>query len=205
MIKDLRSYRMSFSTGGLLLNESVDVARLHSPNERWDETIAHALTEGVASLPKAVSQRRTLREIVNRISALTGAELVLLQETDDRTEQKALLWLATCRAYRFVNEFAVEVLRDRHLSYRIDLPLETFDVFWEEKADWHPELKDISRSTQLKLRQVLFRMMREADVLSDTGTIQTAYLTPQITALIAETRPTDLAVFPGIPFDETQK
>lgn len=200
--KDARSYKMSFSTGGLFLNESVEVARLHEAGEPWEDTIVTALTEGAASLPKTASQRRSLREIVNRLSALTDEELAYLAATDDRTDQQALLWLAACRAYRFVWEFAVEVVRDRHLSYRLDLPLESFDLLWEEKAEWHDALNDISQSTRLKLRQVLFRMMREAGILSDDDTIQTAYLTPRVKSLIADTRRKDLAIFPGIQFEE---
>lgn len=202
--KDPRSYKMSFSTGGLFLNESVEVARLHQAGEPWEDTIVRALSEGAASLPKAASQRRTLREIVNRLSALTDDELTHLIDTEDRTDQQALLWLAACRAYRFVWEFAVEVVRDRHLSYRLDLPLESFDLLWEEKAEWHEELNDISQSTRLKLRQVLFRMTREAGIVSDDNTIQTSYLTPRVKSLIADTRPTDLAIFPGIQFEEAQ-
>ena len=201
--KDPRPYKMSFSTGGLFLNESIEVARLHGSGASWDDTIVRALAEGTVSLPKAASQQRTLREIVNRISTLTDDELALLIETDDRTEQQALLWLAACRAYRFVAEFAVQVLRDRHLSYRLDLPLEAFDMFWDEKAEWHPELGEMSNSTRLKLRQVLFRMMREAEIISTDGAIQTAYLTSRVRFLISQTRPADLAVFPGAALEET--
>jgi hypothetical protein len=201
--KDPRPYKMSFSTGGLFLNESIDVARLHGLGGSWDDTIVRALAEGTIALPKTASQQRTLREIVTRISTLTDNELALLVETDDRTEQQALLWLATCRAYRFVGEFSVQVLRDRHLSYQLDLPLEAFDMFWDEKAEWHPQLEDMSKSTRLKLRQVLFRMMREAEILSIGGTIQTAYLTSRVKSLISQTRPADLAVFPGASLEET--
>ena len=201
MIREPRPYKMSFSTGGLFLNESIEVARLHGPGEPWDETIVRALADGVVSLPKTASQQRTLREIANRISTLTDDELALLIETEDRTEQQALLWLATCRAYRFVAEFAVEVLRDRYLAYRLDMPLEVFDMFWDEKAEWHSELDDISRSTRLKLRQVLYRMMREAGILSTEGILQTAYLTTRLRALIAGPRAADLAIFPGIQIE----
>jgi hypothetical protein len=76
-------------------------------------------------------------------------------------------------------------------------------MFWDEKAEWHPQLEDMSKSTRLKLRQVLFRMMREAEILSTDGTIQTAYLTPRVKSLILKTRPADLAVFPGVSLEET--
>ena len=77
MSREPRPYKMSFSTGGLFLVESVDVARLHIPGQPWDATIVRALAEGVVSLPKTASQKRTLREIVNRISTLTDEELTL--------------------------------------------------------------------------------------------------------------------------------
>ena len=71
---DPSHYKMSFSTGGLFLNETLAVARLHVAGEPWSVTISRALTEGATSLPKAASQRRTLREIVNRLSTLTDME-----------------------------------------------------------------------------------------------------------------------------------
>src|SRR6266404_4752627 len=57
------------------------------------------------------SARRSIREIVNRLKRLSEEELQLLLE-GERSEQVALLWLAACRAYRFIGEFAVEVLNE---------------------------------------------------------------------------------------------
>ena len=194
----LQPYKMSFSTGGLFLNETLAVARLHAPGEPWAATIGRALTEGAASLPKAASQRRTLREIVNRLSALTDGERAYLLDEADRSDQLALLWLATCRAYRFVREFATEVLRERYLSFQLDLPLESFDVLYSAKAEWDDGLAGISTSTQAKLRQVLFRIMREANVISDDHRILSAYVSPRLKVLIEDENPNDLMVFPGL-------
>ena len=55
----LQPYKMSFAVGGLLLNESVEVAQMHAPSEAWDATLRRALEGGVTSLPKAASRRRT--------------------------------------------------------------------------------------------------------------------------------------------------
>ena len=196
-----QSYKMSFSTGGLFVNESVEVAKLHNANETWKQTITRALDEGAATLPKAASQRRTLREIVNRISTLNSDELAFLVDGADRQEQQSLLWLATCRAYRFVREFAIEVLRERYLSYQLDLALENFDIFFEAKAEWDEGLSAISRSTQLKLRQIMFRIMREAGVISEDNRIQTAYLSPRLKRMIEEHNADELTVFPGISYE----
>ena len=194
-------YKMSFAVGGLLLNESVEVARLHAPSEAWEATLRRALEEGVTSLPKVASRRRTLREIVNRISTLSDEELDFLVDVADRQEQQALLWLATCRAYRFVREFATDIIRERYLSFQFDLPLESFDILLAAKAEWDERLAGISPATRAKLRQVLFRMMREANVISDDNRILSAYISPRLKAMLEDKNFQDLVLFPGLGRD----
>ena len=194
-------YKMSFGTGGLLLNESVEVARLHVSDEPWEDTIRRAIEAGTTALPKTASNRRTLREISNRLLTLTDTERDFLIDHADRADRQALLWLATCRAYRFIREFAVEVIRERYLSYQYDLPLESFDILLDAKAEWDDHLASLTSSTRFKLRQVLFRIMREAGVISQAGQIQAALLSSQLKTMIEEQAPGDLAVFPGVPVD----
>ncbi|WP_240652494.1 DUF1819 family protein [Alexandriicola marinus] len=194
-------YKMSFGTGGLLLNESVEVARLHVSDEPWEDTIRRAIEAGTTALPKTASNRRTLREISNRLLTLTDTERDFLIDHADRADRQALLWLATCRAYRFIREFAVEVIRERYLSYQYELPLESFDILLDAKAEWDDHLASLTSSTRLKLRQVLFRIMREAGVISQAGQIQAALLSSQLKTMIEEQAPGDLAVFPGVPVD----
>ncbi len=196
-----KKYQMSFGVGGLLLNESVSVARIHIEGEPWEQTMLRALDQGATSLPKTASNRRTLREISNRLQTLSAQEREFLLDEADRTDQQALLWLSSCRAYRFVREFALEVIRERYLSYQIDLPLESFDILFEAKAEWDDDLADLSTSTRKKLRQVLFRMMREAEILSGENRIQTAILSQRLIAIIKDRNPAELALFPGEKID----
>lgn len=191
-------YKMSFTSGGLFLTESVFVADLHRTGEDWKDTLERALQEGATSLPKAASNRRSLREIVNRLMTLGDEEVRFLTEDALRQEQQYLLWIATCRAYRFVREFAVEVICDRYLSFQLELPLESFDIFFEGKAEWDDGLAAISDSTRNKLRQIMFRMMREASIISEENRIQSTYLSAPLRNLIEATNPQDLSVFPGI-------
>lgn len=196
-----QDYKMSFSTGGLFLNESLEVARLHENGEAWEDTILRAMEEGTTSLPKSVSNRRSLREISNRLLTLTDEERAYLVEEADRSEQQAMLWIATCRAYRFIREFAVEVVRERYLSYQLDLPLESFDILFEAKAEWDEGLAGLSRSTRLKLRQIMFRMMREAGIISEDDRIQTAIISTRLKHLIEDNNPGELAFLPSVPVE----
>lgn len=189
-------YLMSFVTGGLYVNESVAVARFHVPGEDWDATAVRAQQGGAFPVRKASSARRTIREIINRLKRLSDEELQLLV-SGERTEQATLLWLAVCRAYRFIGEFEVEVLRERFLSLRTDLTYDDFDVFMAAKAEWSPKLAGLSAATRTKLRAVLFRLMREAEILSQDNRILGAMLSPRVLARIQAGNPEELRYFPG--------
>ena len=192
-----QKYKMSFSTGGLLVNESVEVAKLHEPGENWTETLERALSDRTMSLPKHVSIRRSLREITNRLRMLSGDDLDFLIYSD-RQDQVAILWVAVCRAYRFIREFQSEVIRERFLSGKADLPLETFDRFFEEVAEWHEEISKISEATRLKLRQILFRMLREADIITGAYEIQPPLLSIKFTDYLASHNKEEVGFFPVI-------
>ncbi|WAP70920.1 DUF1819 family protein [Jiella pelagia] len=189
---------MSFSTGGLFLAESVEFARLHQEGEPWSETQRRACLQGLSTLPKAASQQRTIREISTRIASLDAKQRMFLISEADRQEQQALVWLAACRAYQFLREFSVEVLRERYLSWRLHLGLESFNTFYASKAEWDEGLAGLSGSTRGKLRQVLFRMMREAGILSRDGEIQRVGLSNRLYSLIESGGRSDLLIFPGV-------
>lgn len=191
-----RPYLMSFGAGSLLINELVAVARQHRAGEDWGATLAAAQQGGTFPVRKASSARRSIREIVNRLKKLSADELALLVQ-GERTEQAALLWLAACRAYRFIGEFAVEVLNERFLSFRTDLTYDDFDTFLSAKEEWSPKLAGLSASTRAKLRAVLFRLMREAEILSQDDRILGAVLSPRVLALIRAVNPDELQFFPG--------
>ena len=190
-------YRMSFSVGGLMVREGMALAQECRLGETWAEARERLLSEGVSSLPKLASQTRVLREVFDRIGHLTEAERSYLLESADRLERQALMWLAVCRTYRFVREFTVEVIVERYQSWRFDLGHDAFDRFLAEKAETDQGLAELSLSTCAKLRQVLFRIMRESEVLSSEDKIQPVWLSARMKALIEETSPADLLIFPG--------
>jgi len=191
-------YKMSFTSGGLYLNESVELSESYLKTKDWEKTIALAQAEGLTSLPKEKSKRRMLREIVNRLETLSDDELKFLVEDEDRQEQSLLIWISVCRAYRLVREFALEVVQDRYLSFQLELPPESFDLLFEQKAEWDDALASSSAATRVRLRQVVFKIMREAGIISEDHRIQSTYLSTSLRALIEANTPCDLAVFPGV-------
>lgn len=189
-------YRMSFTMGGLFLNESVAAAAAQEQLGDWARARQELESGEAVGFRKTSSMHRAAREVVTRLQRLSEKELVLLRE-GTREEQAALLWLAVCRTYRLVGEFAVEELQERFLALRPELTPEVFGQFIEAKGEWHQELARLKPSTRHKLQQVLFRILREAGLLSRQNQIQRMPLTKRLFAILGEREASELAFFPG--------
>lgn len=190
------SYLMSFGTGGLYINESAAIATLHMPELSWEETAVRAREAGAFPVRKESSAKRTIREIAHRLRCLDEEELRLLID-GVRDDQQALLWLAACRAYRFIGEFAEEVVADRFKAFRTDLSYDDFDAFFARKSESVQKLAEISEGTRAKLRAVLFRLMREAGILSPDDRIIGSMLSIRLKELIERKGEEELRFFPG--------
>lgn len=188
-------YRLSFTTGGLFQREALTVVERYLSIRDWRAARDQVRQENLLQVRTAAAATRISKEVTARLELLDDAELEALQEGGLR-EQAYLLWVAACRRYTFIREFATEVVREHHLSLRRELSFGDYDNFYNSKALWHPELDELALSTQQKLRQNLFRMLREADLISVQHVIQTALLSPHLVELLLRRGVDDLMVFP---------
>lgn len=188
-------FRLSFTTGGLFLRESAIVAERFVVLRDWQEAREQVRQENLLQVRTAAAATRISKEVTARLEMLNVEEVEALVELGMR-DQAYLLWVAVCRRYTFIRQFATEVLREHHLSLRRELSLGDYDNFYNSKALWHSELDDLTPSTQKKLRQNLFRMLREADLISEQHAIQPALLSPFVAELLARNCVGDLMVFP---------
>ena len=170
-------YRLSFTVGGLLTSQGVICARMFldanpdavSSHGQVGERIVSIRDGVVASNALAIrtvsANKRVTSEVCKRLSALSYAELGFLASEDaSAQDRRYLMWIAMCRYYLFVGEFATEVLRDRFLLGEMLSPAD-YDRFVLDKAMWHPELESISDATAAKLRGNVFKAMREAGLI----------------------------------------
>lgn len=161
----------------------------------WTRVRERAAQENVLQTRKASSGVRIVRELVLRLQELSGPELALLVEGTS-SQQNQLLWLAICRRYRLVAEFAREVLRERYVSLGPPLQLADFDTFFDRKADWAEELERLAPVTRRKLRQVLFRMLREVGLIDEQGLILATLLSDRVYRTLMSADPEALQYFP---------
>mgnify|MGYP001769664202 CR=1 FL=1 len=171
------TYRMSFSTGGLFLRESERAAALYRDFGDWTTVRDKILAENLLRARTLSTLKRLCRELVSRLKTLSDRELGFLIECS-RRERGYLLWIAACRQYAFVADFALEILRERYITLKIDISNEEFDSFFIRKSEWRPELDEITPATRIRLRQNLFQMLREADLLTADNMIISAMPSP---------------------------
>ena len=188
-------YLMSFMVGGLYYSESLLLLELHQKTKNWDDVYSLALDENTLQKRVVSTAKRVLKEITNRLKTLTDKELLLLKDGSS-SEQKYILWLSICRRYTFIYDFAVEVIRERYLTLKYDLPIEEYESFYNAKEEWHQELKKITDGSRYKQRTVVFKMLREADIIDANYLILPALLSDDLVNTIVEHNPDDLMIFP---------
>ena len=193
-------YSMAFTTGGLFYRESVALAMLFLELNDWESVREQVLSENLLQSRTLNTSKRQCREIISRLKTLDQKELDLLISGSTQ-EQKYLLWLAVCRQYRFIAEFAEEVIRERYIGLKYDLQYDEFDFFFNKKSEWHPELEEIKPTTRNKLRQVLFKILREAELLTVRNTINASMLSQRLLSALSRQRRKDVFVFPVFESD----
>ena len=193
-------YSMSFTTGSLFHRESVELAALYLDLGDWNAVRDKVIAENLLQTRTLNTLKRVCREVISRLRTLSPGELEFLVEGSHQ-EQAYLLWLAVCRRYRFIADFAVEVLRERYISLKAALTYDDFDSFFNRKSEWHLELDEITAATRGKLRQVLFKTLREADLLTASNMIQAAMLSARLLDLIHQGSRRDILYFPVFESD----
>lgn len=186
---------MSFTAGSLFHRESVSLAKLYLDCRDWNVVRDVVIADNLLQARTLNTLKRICREVLSRIQTLSYDTLEFFVEGNSQ-EQGYLLWLAICRRYNFIADFAVEVLRERYISLKTDVTYDDFDSFFNRKSEWHCELDDLTQTTREKLRQILFKMLRQADLLAVNNTINAAMLSPRLLELILQGDRRDLLYFP---------
>ncbi len=188
-------YRLSFTSGGLLVREAGIATSLFQSQGDWSAVRVLLESENLLQARTLSTRKRVAREVVQRLAELTDYEVELF--VDAMSEERGhLMWAAVCRRYKLVGEFAEEVLRERFLILAPLLTYSDFDSFFHTKAVWHSELTELKESTYRKLRTNVFLMLREASLLSDNGQINQVLLTDRLSMPFREGTNPDIRFFP---------
>lgn len=194
MMTNTPRYALSFTSGALLMREALTAAPIYVREQDWQTVRESIERDNLLQARTHSSGVRLAREVTQRLAVLTDKEIELLTDST-ATERAHLMWVAACRRYALIGEFAEEVLRERFLVLAHSLDYEDFDGFLRGKALWHDELANLKDSTLKKLRSTVFRMLAEAGLLAEDRIIP-AVLTSRIAEHLDARTPSDVRFFP---------
>jgi hypothetical protein len=159
-------YSLSFTAASLRPELARIIAESYLKAGEWTASKKCILETNELQCRSASSLVRMERELRQRIARLTKEQIELLAQATSE-DRAAMSWLAAQKQYKFVFDFAADVLRDKVAAHDPVLRQSDYEAFLENKSVGHPELARLADVSKNKIRQVLLRMLREAGLLAE--------------------------------------
>ena len=188
---------MSFTAGAAMLNETHAVASaLLDCDGDWDKTKDITFKENLMQKDRATSNARYFALMKQRLETLNNEELTMLVN-DTVSVRRLLVLLAICKAHPFIYDFISEVVRERFYNQYERISHADFNEFYNENKYVHPELEKVTEQTVAKMRQVIFRILEQTEIIEDaeSGILRRPYLSENIERLIVKDDPKWLAIY----------
>lgn len=180
---------MSFTAASLRIHDTMMVAdaMLRDEYEGLDEKLGGG---------KTATGKRIRWELVKRLENLTPSQLHYMVDAG-LDEARKLAFLAICKTYDFIHEFLIEVLREKMIQMDFQITEGEYIAFVQRKSELHPELLELSESTKVKIREVLFRILAEVRIIdsAQSKVLQPQFLSQSLQKIIREDDPLLLRIF----------
>lgn len=191
------TYCLSMSGSSVRRPETLETARLYLDLGNWADVRKQVVESNVYQLNAESSRKRVAGELIKRLRTLTDDEIRFLVDSH-LDDQSAMLWVSVCRTYQFVSGLSATVLRDR---YESGIPTYTegaYEAFFAQEAEVHPELLKLTEMSKKKMRNQIFRMLVECDLVAEDGAITPIHPSPAFVQAIDLAHQDDLDLFPGV-------
>ena len=158
----------------------------------WDAVYKRVVRENTLGCRTESALKRIGSELVHRLGALSSEEVDRFVE-NRLGERNLFAWLAICRYYEMIGDFAVEALHEAYVSGQKTFTHTDYARFVNAKLSLHPELDRVSDQTFAKMRQIIFKMMTEAGFLDGEQNIIPVVMDKDLANFIPKR---DFAFFP---------
>lgn len=189
-------YTMSYTACSLVCAETKKVAELYLEERDWKKVAKIAFDTNLLQYRTQNALKRTLSEIISRLKKLPEEALLILVNGTPY-EQNQILWFAVCLRYSFIYDFAIEVVKEKYNLMQSKITQLDYDAFFNSKLNWHDELDKLTDSTRYKLKQILFKMLKEAEIVDSDNCILTTFLSPRVIEIINNYDSKYLGIFPN--------
>ena len=191
------AYPLGFASLALRPELARIVAHAFLTQGDWAAAKRHVLSSNALQTRTASTAKRVEQELRRRIQSLTRPQLALLA-TAPLDTCVALAWLAVLKTTPFVLAFTADILRQKLDAADPVLRPSDYENFFASQAIAHPALQQRTPQTKVKIRSVLFSMLREVGILLSLGkedTVQRPPLPEEVRTSLLEENPRWLAGF----------
>ena len=186
------NYKIGFARPALI-NETVLVAQTYQQLCDWSLVKQTIKNDNLLQTRTTRSSDIMYSEIFKRLSLLNEEQIDVIA-ADHRQDVFQLVWIAICKQYPFIGDFTLEVLEPAFKTGRSQIDHDDYGYFFNSKADWHPELDNVSDKTRSNARQALFQMMRQCELLTESNQL----ITQMMSSAVQNSSPeSDLVFIPG--------
>lgn len=191
------TYNIGFTAGAAMLNEMKAVAgALMECGGDWEKTKDKTFKENLMEKDKKSSNVRYFALMKQRLEVLNDEQLSMLVD-GTASIRRLIVLLAICKAHSFIYDFISENVRECFFNQYEKVTQANFNEFFNEKKYIHPELESVTDQTAAKMRQVVFRILEQLELIesADTGLLQRPYLPEKVERVIVKDNPKWLAAF----------
>lgn len=197
-----KKYTFSFTAASALPAETLVVAEEYIRLKDW-EKVRHSVQENNhMNKTKQNTSKRMYDEIKKRLELLTNEQLNLLVNGSP-DERKAMILLSLLKAYTFLKDFIIEVIRSKFLLYNNNIQASDYTSFFNAKSLTNNELNVITEKTTYKVKQVLFKMLEQVGLINSAkeGIIIKPFLSDDSIKSILHD---DISLFAGFLYSDNE-
>jgi len=182
-------YSFSFTTASLMVNGMVLIAE--SIRNNVDFNYVEILGNG-----KSATGKKYYAELKKRLKNLTSDEVDVLIDGNLQT-QKQICFLSVCKTYGFINDFTIEVLRNKLLVFDYEITDGDYLSFFRGKMQEHDELEGLTPQTENKVKSVIFKIYEQAGIIDNIKNrmIQPQFVDSKVLETIRKDNPNWLKIF----------
>lgn len=180
-------YSADLVAGSLLVSESRKIAHLllqEIPREKISEIV---LKENLLQKRSPKTAKRQSQTILNRLYLLSEPFWRMVRDGSHEQAVQVLL-CAAIKNNLLLGDFIGGVVSSHIKTFKKELALRDWDVFFEQGQGIDPSIGAWSESTRRKVREVSFRILAEAGIIDTTRSkrIQPFLLLGEVRTLLEE-------------------
>lgn len=189
-------YTFSFTGASALIAETLVIAEEHNRLKDWKAVEKSLLDNNLLNKVKQATFKREFSEIKKRLSLLTQDQLQLMIH-GSLDDAKAMILLSLIKAYTFLRDFIVEVIRNKYLLFDTVISDIDYIRFVNTKSFSHNELNAITEVTAKKVKQVVFKLLEQVGLITQArnGSILKPILNGKVIDVIIDDDPALLSAF----------